>query len=169
MSGPLELRDPRLAIALLVLTNTSSVETHGTHHALVIDFMVGWVDMPLLHVLSESGTVRCIEVLAFPWLQTFWLIWMVTPSDKHNLPLKNLALFFLCRHSFAVWTTLSSDSIEPFWYSLWLQAKCLDRTHAFHRVGPSATFLTIPPIECLERWHLQTSLIAIVVREFYIR
>jgi hypothetical protein len=31
--GLLELRDPLLAIAPLALTNTSSADTHGTHHA----------------------------------------------------------------------------------------------------------------------------------------
>jgi hypothetical protein len=41
MSGLLELGNPRLAIALLALTNTSSVETHGKHHARMIDFSVG--------------------------------------------------------------------------------------------------------------------------------
>jgi hypothetical protein len=30
-----------LAIALLVLANTSLVETHGTHHALLTDSLVG--------------------------------------------------------------------------------------------------------------------------------
>jgi hypothetical protein len=41
MSGLLELRDPLLAIALRVLTNTSSDVTHGTHHALLTGFLVG--------------------------------------------------------------------------------------------------------------------------------
>jgi hypothetical protein len=41
MSGLLKLRGPRLAIALLALANTSSAETHGTHHALLTDFLVG--------------------------------------------------------------------------------------------------------------------------------
>jgi hypothetical protein len=56
-----------LVIVLLGLVNTSLAETHGTHHARLTDFLVGWVDMPLLHILPESGTVRCIEVLACPW------------------------------------------------------------------------------------------------------
>jgi hypothetical protein len=56
-----------LVIVLLGLANTSSAETHGTHHARLIDFLVGWVDVPLLHILPESGTVRCIEMLACPW------------------------------------------------------------------------------------------------------
>jgi hypothetical protein len=34
---------------------------------------------------------------------------------------------------------LSSYSLEPFWYSLRLQAKYPDWTPAFHRAGPSAT------------------------------
>jgi hypothetical protein len=37
----LGLQDPRLAIALLAFTNTSSAETCGKHHALQTDFMVG--------------------------------------------------------------------------------------------------------------------------------
>jgi hypothetical protein len=41
MSNPLELQDPRLAIALLALTNISSDETHGTHHARLTDSLVG--------------------------------------------------------------------------------------------------------------------------------
>jgi hypothetical protein len=41
MLNLLKLRDPRLAIALLALTNTSSAETHGTHHARLTDFQVG--------------------------------------------------------------------------------------------------------------------------------
>jgi hypothetical protein len=46
----LELRGPRLVIALLALANTSSAETHGTHHARLTDFLVDRADMPLLHV-----------------------------------------------------------------------------------------------------------------------
>ena len=41
MLGLLELRGPRLAIALLALASTSSAEIHGKHHALLTDFMVG--------------------------------------------------------------------------------------------------------------------------------
>ena len=64
MSDPLELQGPLLATTLLVLASISSAETHGTHRAQRTDFLVSRVDMPLLHVLLESGTVRCIEVLA---------------------------------------------------------------------------------------------------------
>jgi hypothetical protein len=116
-----------------------SAETNGKHHALLTGSLVGWADMPLLHVLLESGMVQCIGVLACPWLRTFWLVWSVTPSDKHNLPLRSSALFFWCRHNFAAWTVLSSCSPKPFWYSFRLQAKYLDRTPTFRRVGPSAT------------------------------
>lgn len=95
--------------------------------------------MPLLHVLPGSGTVRYIKVLACPWLQTSWLLWWVTPSDKHSLPLWNTYLLFLCPHSFTVGTALSSDSLKPFWYFLRLQAKYLDRTPAFRWVDPNVT------------------------------
>jgi hypothetical protein len=135
----LEPRDLQLAIALLVLTSISSAETHGTHHVRLTNFLVGWVGMPLLHVLPESSTVRCIEVLACPWLQNFWFPLWVTPSSRHNLPLRNSGPFYLCQHSFAAWTTLSLDSLEPFWCSLRLQVKYLDQTPAFHQVGPAAT------------------------------
>jgi hypothetical protein len=40
MLNLLELRGLRLAISLLVLTNTYSAETYGTHHARLIDFLV---------------------------------------------------------------------------------------------------------------------------------
>jgi hypothetical protein len=36
-----DLRDPRFVIALLALANTSSTGTRGTHHAWLIDFLVG--------------------------------------------------------------------------------------------------------------------------------
>jgi hypothetical protein len=39
-SNLLEPQDPQLAIALLVLARTSSAETHGTHHAQLIDFPI---------------------------------------------------------------------------------------------------------------------------------
>jgi hypothetical protein len=62
----LEPQDSLLAIALLVLASISSIEKHGTHHARLTNFLVGYAGMPLLHVFLESGTVRCIEVLACP-------------------------------------------------------------------------------------------------------
>jgi hypothetical protein len=40
MSSLLELRGPRLEISLLALTNISSVEIRGKHHALWIDFQL---------------------------------------------------------------------------------------------------------------------------------
>jgi hypothetical protein len=83
--------------------------------------------------------VRYIEVLACPWLWTFWFLWWVTPSGKHSLPLQNSDLSFLCQHNFAIWTVLSSDSLGPFWCFLWLQAICLYQTPAFHGAGPNAT------------------------------
>jgi hypothetical protein len=36
----LGLQGPMLAIALLALANTSSAETHGTHHAPLTNFLV---------------------------------------------------------------------------------------------------------------------------------
>jgi hypothetical protein len=66
MSYLLELQGPLLATALLVLASISSAETHGTCHAQPIGFLLGQVDMLLLHVLLEYGIVRCIEVLASP-------------------------------------------------------------------------------------------------------
>jgi hypothetical protein len=78
-------------------------------------------------------------MIACPWLRTFRLLWSVTPSGKHNLPLRKSALFFWCRHNFAVWTALSLGSPKPFSYSLRLQAKCLDQTPTFRRANPSAT------------------------------
>jgi hypothetical protein len=92
-----------------------------------------------LHVLLGSVTAWCIEVLFCPWLQTFWFLWRVTVSSRHNLPLQNSILFFRCQHSFAVWTAMSSDSLEPLWCSLQPPAEYLDRTPAFRRVGPNAT------------------------------
>jgi hypothetical protein len=41
MLSLLRLRGSRLAIALLALANTSSAETHGTHHAQLTEFPVG--------------------------------------------------------------------------------------------------------------------------------
>jgi hypothetical protein len=41
MLNLLELRDPRLGIALLVLVNTSLVRTRATHHARLTEFLVG--------------------------------------------------------------------------------------------------------------------------------
>jgi hypothetical protein len=41
MLGLLELRDPELAVVLLVLAKTSSAETHGTNHALLTGYLVG--------------------------------------------------------------------------------------------------------------------------------
>jgi hypothetical protein len=60
----LELQGPLLATVPLALASISSAETHGTHHAQLTDSLVNSVDMPLLHTLLVSGTVRCIEVLA---------------------------------------------------------------------------------------------------------
>jgi hypothetical protein len=139
MSDLLELQGPLLETTLPALSSISSAKTHWIHCARLTDFLASWVDMPLLHVLLESSTVRCIEVLSCLWLQTFWFLWSVTPSSRHNLPLQNSVLFFGCQHSFAVWTALSLDSVEPFWCSLQPQAEYLDRTPAFHRVGPNAT------------------------------
>jgi hypothetical protein len=97
--------------------------------------------MPLLLVLLGSGMVWCIEMLACLWLRTFWFLWSVTPSSRHNLLLQNSDLFFRCQHSFVASTMLSSDSLEPFWCSLQSNVKCLDRTPAFCRAGPSAAEL----------------------------
>jgi hypothetical protein len=118
MSGLLELQGPLLATALPVLASICLVEKHGTRHARLKDFLVSWVDMPLLHVLLESDTVWCIKVLACLWLWTFWFLWSVILSSRHNLPLQNSVLFFGCQHSFTVWIVLSSDSLRPFWSSL---------------------------------------------------
>ena len=41
MLGLLELRGPRLAIALLAIANIFSAETHGKHRALLTNSLVG--------------------------------------------------------------------------------------------------------------------------------
>jgi hypothetical protein len=134
----LKLQGPLLATVLLALSSISWTETRETHRARLIDSLVNWADTPLLHALLEFGTVWCIEVLACLWLWTFWFLWSVTPLSRHSLLLQNSVLFFGCQHSFTVWTMLPSDSLGPFWSSLWLQAKYLDRTPVFRQVGPNA-------------------------------
>jgi hypothetical protein len=64
MSDLLELQGLPLGTTLLVLASISSTETRETHRAQHTYFLVSRVDMPLLHVLLESGMAQYIEVLA---------------------------------------------------------------------------------------------------------